>query len=260
MRTEQRGAVRSNAVTAAPTDAASEATRASGPTVTFASVLLRDTPTSTGRPIPTSDLRPRRSARFWSGVLPKPIPGSTQILSSGTPSATANARRSSRNEATSATTSSYRGASCIVRGLPCMCMRHRYASAAATTPARSGSPRSAVTSLTITAPAASERRATSAFVVSTETSRPVSCSTTGSTRRSSSSRDTGGAPGRVDSPPTSTRPAPASSIARAPATAASVSMCTPPSEKLSGVTFTMPMTVGRGQRFSSDGRPMRHGR
>ncbi len=47
-------------------------------------------------------------------------------------------------------------------------MRQTGQPASATTPAISGSPRSAVTSLTIAAPAASARRATSALEVSTE--------------------------------------------------------------------------------------------
>ena len=87
--------------------------------------------------------------------------------------------RSSRNAQTSPTTSSYRGATCIVRGCPCMCMRQTYAPASEMTPARAGSPRSAVTSLTSRAPSASARRATSALDVSIETGRPTSPSRTG---------------------------------------------------------------------------------
>ena len=66
---------------------------------TRASVLLRERPTSTGRPIATIRSSPRTSSRFWSGVLPKPMPGSRQTRSSGIPAATANASRSSRNAA-----------------------------------------------------------------------------------------------------------------------------------------------------------------
>ena len=97
------------------------------------------------------------------------FPGSRHTRSSGMPAATATASRSSRKAQTSPTTSSYRGATCIVRGSPCMCMRQTYAPASAITPARAGSPRSAVTSLTSRAPSASARRATSAFDVSIET-------------------------------------------------------------------------------------------
>src|SRR5579863_1431143 len=119
------------------------------------------------------------------------------------------------------------------------------------TPASSGSARSAVTSLTISAPKAIARRATSALVVSMEIGTPPSRrSRTGTTRRSSSSVETPSEPGRVDSPPTSTIAAPSSIMRRAAAAAMSASRCTPPSENESGVTFTTPMTDGRGKRCS----------
>jgi len=68
--------------------------------------------------------------------------------------------------------------------------------------------------------------------------------TTGTTRASSSSTGTGSAPGRVDSPPTSMMSAPSSINARARATAASARSASPPSEKLSGVTLTTPISRG----------------
>src|SRR4029079_11908860 len=68
------------------------------------------------------------------------------------------------------------------------------------------------------------------------------------TRPSSSSTETGSAFGLVDSAPTSTRAAPASSITCAAAAASTAVPNEPPSEKLSGVTLTMPITDGRGQR------------
>ena len=77
-------------------------------------------------------------------------------------------------------------------------------------PGELGSPRSAVTSLTMTAPSSRARRATTALEVSTETAKPWSRSSTGSTRRSSSLAETPSEPGRVDSPPTSTTAAPSS--------------------------------------------------
>ena len=62
----------------------------------------------------------------------------------------------------------------------------------------------------------------------------------------------GAAPGRVDSPPTSTSAAP-SAASRLPwSTAAPGSTKRPPSEKLSGVTLSTPITDGRGQRSSND--------
>ena len=69
---------------------------ADGSPSTRASVLLRESPTSTGGPIRQIRSSPRISARFWSGVLPNPIPGSRQTCSSGIPAATATASRSSR--------------------------------------------------------------------------------------------------------------------------------------------------------------------
>src|SRR4051794_28206866 len=93
-----------------------------------------------------------------------------------------------------------------------------------------------------------------AFVVSTLIGTLVVAarrSTTGITRRSSSSAGTGAAPGRVDSPPTSRRsaPCPASSIPCA--TAASGSRKRPPSENESGVTLTIPMTAARAPHTRS---------
>ena len=102
-----------------------------------------------------------------------------------------------------------------MRGSPCMCIRQHAASRAATIAAIWGSARKAVTSLTSRAPACSAACATAAFEVSIEiraagfrASRP---SMTGSTRSCSTAAGTGWAPGRVDSPPTSSRSAPSAS-------------------------------------------------
>ncbi|MDC4227963.1 MAG: hypothetical protein MPW15_27965 [Candidatus Manganitrophus sp.] len=80
-----------------------------------------------------------------------------------------------------------------------------------------------LTSLIIEAPASIARRATSDLVVSIEIGGIASCfasrSTTGTTRRISSSTETGVAPGRVDSPPMSIRSAPSPSIRSACSTA-----------------------------------------
>ena len=83
------------------------------------------------------------------------------------------------------------------------------------------------------------------FCVSTETG-PYgrSASMTGTTRANSSSASTGVAPGRVDSPPTSTTSQPASKCARPRATASSVASVRESGKNESGVTFTMPMTAG----------------
>src|SRR5208282_4990113 len=79
-------------------------------------------------------------------------------------------------------------------------------------------------------------------------SRLAKRSMTGITRRSSSASPTGAAPGWVDSPPTSRISAPCSTSCKACATAAGGSRYCPPSEKESGVTFTIPITsAGRGK-------------
>ena len=128
-----------------------------------------------------------------------------------------------------------------------MCISTTNALARAATAGLRGSPDSAVMSLTMRAPAASAPSMTSAWRVSIETAAPASASsrTTFSTRRSSSCGETGLAPGRVDSPPTSMMSAPAPSSARPCWTARAGSMNAPPSEKLSGVTFNIPMITGR---------------
>ena len=79
-----------------------------------------------------------------------------------------------------------------------------------------------------------------------ETIAPASAraATTGTTRRASSSGETGLKPGRVDSPPTSMMSAPWSSMSMPWAMAASASTYEPPSEKESGVTLRTPMTRG----------------
>ena len=127
-----------------------------------------------------------------------------------------------------------------------MCIRISEASLRATTCAIASSA-SAVTSLTIVAPAARARSATSAFEVSIEISHSLvsraSPSITGMTRAISSSAGTAAAPGRVDSPPTSRIPAPSASSRSPCSTAASRSRNSPPSEKESGVTLTMPMIL-----------------
>src|SRR3954467_14913129 len=78
-------------------------------------------------------------------------------------------------------------------------------------------------------------------------------STTGTTRSISTSAETGEAPGRVDSPPTSRTPAPSSASCRPWAMAAPESRNSPPSENESGVTFTTPMT-STGSRLLAGGQ------
>src|SRR5262249_47031865 len=135
-----------------------------------------------------------------------------------------------------------------------MCMTMYPAPASAATGRMSGSSRPAETSFTIDAPAARVARATVALGVSTLIGTSVAAasrSITGTTRRSSSSAGTGAAPGRVDSPPTSTTSAPVSTSSMPWATAASGSRKQPPSEKESGVTLRTPMTAARAPHTRS---------
>src|SRR4051794_1149641 len=135
-----------------------------------------------------------------------------------------------------------------------MCMRQQPAPLEATTPAIAGSWRKADTSLTMVAPACRAVSATATLRVSMEMVAGESLSMTGTTRRSSSSSETGSAPGRVDSPPTSRTPAPSLSRCSPCATAASAEKYNPPSEKESGVTFTTPITRGsmRGRLLAEE--------
>ena len=99
------------------------------------------------------------------------------------------------------------------------------------------------------APRATAQAATLALIVSIDTGRPSSTTAgrTGPSRSNSCSKDTGTAPpyGRVDSAPTSRTSAPSACMRRAWTIAVSGSMNCPPSENESGVTFRIPMTIGR---------------
>ena len=99
-----------------------------------------------------------------------------------------------------------------------MCMTTSAAPDAATTPPSSESYLRPLMSFTIEAPSSSAARATSAFVVSTDTgmrSRPARARSAGTRRFSSSSAGTSPAPGRVDSAPRSTMSAPWASASSA---------------------------------------------
>jgi hypothetical protein len=132
-----------------------------------------------------------------------------------------------------------------------MCIRTMPAPASPTTLNIAGSA-PAETSFTIVAPASSAARATAGLRVSTDTGTSGSSSAirriTGTTRWISSSGATTSEPGRVDSPPTSTSSAPSATIWIACFTASSTLAYEPPSEKESGVTFTIPITRVRRPR------------
>src|SRR5918994_3654574 len=131
-----------------------------------------------------------------------------------------------------------------------MCISTTPHSRSAHSAASWGSERSALTSLTISAPASSAAAATVAFDVSIEIGAPASArpSSTGPTRRSSSPTVTPSDPGRVDSPPTSSRSAPSPTSSCPCSIARPGSRNMPPSENESGVTLTTPMTRNRSPR------------
>jgi len=76
-------------------------------------------------------------------------------------------------------------------------------------------------------------------------SAPAARLMTGTTRAASASAPTRAAPGRVDWPPMSRMSAPAAASARPAASALAADVMRPPSLKLSGVTFSTPITCVR---------------
>ena len=105
------------------------------------------------------------------------------------------------------------GERCMVWGSPCMCMRQMPQLGCAATVSRAPGCRSAQMSLMMSAPMSSACRMTSGLWVSTEMGIPsvTASRSTGTTRASSSSVDTGSVPGRLDSPPMSRMWAPSTS-------------------------------------------------
>ena len=104
----------------------------------------------------------------------------------------------------------------------------------------------------ISAPLSIAAFATSHFVVSIEMGMSKRCaiaSTTDNVRCTSTSGSTDALPGRVDSPPTSMISTPSAIICSARLMASSAERNSPPSEKLSGVTFRMPITSGRSSEM-----------
>lgn len=161
-----------------------------------------------------------------------------------TPRTMSSATRSSTSRRTSSTAWVYSAFRYIRSLWPRQCMTTKPTPVSATTRDMSGSTSPPETSLTITAPSSTARSAVLAFIVSTLTAIPseTSCCTTGRTRSCSTSTGTRSAPGRVDSPPTSTRSAPVATRCRACASAASTARCRPPSLNESGVTLRIPIT------------------
>ncbi len=145
-------------------------------------------PTITGTPRSRNDRAGATARMFWSSVLPKPKPRIYYQLLMRNPSF--HARHASvaiKNLLPDSLHHRYCGLSCMLRGSPCMCMRHAATPPAATASSAPGA-RNALTSLIMVAPALIAARITSGLEVSTETGCFIStsASTTGITRRSSS--------------------------------------------------------------------------
>ncbi len=197
---------------------------------------LRELPRRIGLPSTLSSSRRCTTSRFCSCVLPKPMPGSTIIFPQGTPALSACLMALFRSEITAGMIS-WQGESrwLLIKTIGTPFSAARSASA--------GSFCSPQMSFIILAPAFRVCRATSTLYVSiltgTDTSL-ASFSTTGTTRRSSSSTETGVEPGRVDSPPMSMMSAP-SGANRFPLAMACSASPIPSPEKESGETFTTPM-------------------
>ena len=154
---------------------------------------------------------------------------------------------------TSFTASRANGFCCIVCGSPRICITTRATRVRAATSATRASCFNPLTSLIISAPLSTAFAAISDLRVSIETgifSRVRNAAKTGASLLHSSSTPTPDEPGRVDSAPTSIMSAPSRSICKACCTAFSCEKKFPPSEKLSGVTFSTPMTSVRSPRIS----------
>ena len=128
--------------------------------------VLREVPTTTGRPRPRS--RPTaQQLQVVPGVLPKPMPGVHQIRRSSTPRPPPAPAAPPGMPSPRPPRPRSAASSCMVRGLPCMCIRQQSAPASASTPrtrGRSGA-RHVVDQ---TRPLSARSRATAALLVSTE--------------------------------------------------------------------------------------------
>src|SRR4029077_19062122 len=146
---------------------------------------LREAPTRSGRPNSRQASSLAMQVRLCSGVLPKPMPGSSTMRSRAMPARAAMSSERLKNAVTSATMSIDGSA------LSRLCMTMTGTRCSATTRAMSGSRCSPQTSLTMAAPVSIAQAATAAFIVSIETGTPSAATAgrIGARRaRSSSSR------------------------------------------------------------------------
>ena len=202
---------------------------------------LRDAPTSKGRPNRRNSSSRASTIMLCSGVLPKPMPGSSTIWLSAMPARAAMSSERAKNVAISCMISMAGSA----RSRLCITMTGTLCSA--TTLAMSGSRCRPQTSLAIAAPASSAHATTADFMLSMETGVPRA-TTSASTGRSRCNlpRRTPAARHRAgwNSAPMSTMSAPSAIMRRACASALSGAINCPPSEKESGVTLSTPITAG----------------
>ena len=170
-----------------------------------------------------------------AAVLPKPMPGSTQIRSRATPAATATSTRAARN-ARDLLDDVVVARVVLHRERRAEHVHQAEVGAASGDHARRARDRPGAPSRRSRTrrPRPSAARATSAFDVSIEIGTSEAArmpAMTGSTRRASSAAETPSERGRVDSPPTSTIAAPSAAWRRSPsAIAAAGSRKRPPSE------------------------------
>ena len=217
--------------------------------MTLPSELLRESPTSSGRPIAASSSSRRTSSRLWATVLPKPIPGSRQTSSSG------DARRDREGEPLLEKTLHVRH-HVVIRGVDLHRARLALHVHEAEIAARVGDDACELGIASQSGDVVDELDA--------ELERAPGDRRLGGVDRDRRARQveqhlldplraprsavTPTEPGRVDSPPTSTIAAPQSSMPHAAVTAASTRRWTPPSENESGVTLITPITDGAGNR------------
>src|SRR5262245_31628400 len=158
--------------------------------VTLEMKRFREAPTSIGSPNARSSPSRASAVMLCSGVLPKPMPGSSTIFSRAMPALSAMSSELAKKPAMSAMMSTERSA------LSRLCMTTtrtlRSASSGAMRPTRCRPQ----TSLVMAAPRSSAQEATADFMVSMETGTPSATTSrnTGSSRRSSSSTVTGWEP------------------------------------------------------------------
>src|SRR6516164_4749978 len=148
---------------------------------------LREAPTSSGKPNDLNSASRARQMMLCSGVLPKPMPGSSTILSRAMPARAAISSERVKKAITSATISTAGSAASR------LCITITGTRRLATSGAMSGSFCRPQTSLTIAAPWSSAQAAIEALMVSIDTGRPslTTSGRTGASRAFSSSTDTG---------------------------------------------------------------------